>query len=285
MIFSDFVSLTSLESSFLGGNEYMLQMLYYRNFSLWWQSCVSCCFGLILLISQPSNMEDMFGKKYSRSSSHILHVNKLVTEIQDVCHWKRQCTCGWDEIQEFLDTVACFSSSLQKAWLTADSEYSLAEAKAGLNNQFFDGATGSSVSIRPSNFSIGRNIFKINWCSIFGEVLKTFLTEEVIPASIFFWTAHKSVQGTFHTRCEKSYLSILWQGFSWTKSACLILSKNWIASWEKKHSKMCLVAIFFVLVKKRGVLCTFGCISHAVFLNNHLLFIMVGNNNALTKHK
>lgn len=68
-----------------------------------------------------------------------------------------------------------------------DCEYSFAEAKAGLNYHFFDGATGNGVSSRPSNFSTGRNIFKINWCSIlFWEVLKMSLAEEVIFASDFF---------------------------------------------------------------------------------------------------
>lgn len=40
-----------------------------------------------------------------------------------------------------------------------DSEYSFAEAKAGLNNHCFDDATGNDLSTRSSNFSIGRSIF------------------------------------------------------------------------------------------------------------------------------
>lgn len=165
----------------------MLQMLYYRNFSLWLQSFVSCCFGLILLISQPTNTEDIFVKNYSTSSSDILHVNKLVTEVEDVHTVKGNVLVTEMKFRNFWTLLHGSAAGCRRHGKQLDSEYSFAEAKADLNKHYFDGATDNGVSTRPSNFSIDSNIFKINWYSIlFWEVLKTFLTEEEISTSDFF---------------------------------------------------------------------------------------------------
>lgn len=126
----------------------MLQMLYYRNFSLWLQSFVSCCFGLVLLISQPTNIEDLCVKKYNTSSSDILHGNKLVTEVEDVCTVKGNVLVAEMKFRNFWTLLPVSAAAYRRHGEQLDSEYSFAEAKAGFNKHYFDGATGNDVSTR-----------------------------------------------------------------------------------------------------------------------------------------